>query len=171
MIDPTRPYRTRHLQASARIDASAEQVFARLDDQTRLAEHMGQPSIMMGGGRMTYEFDDGRGQIVGSHIRMAGAAFGLKLDLDEMVTERDPPRHKVWRTVGAPNLIVIGSYVMGFEIAPMPDGSQLTVWMDYLLPSRGPGRWIPAFAAIYGRWCVAQMVKDAVLNLGAGHPD
>ena len=84
MFDPSKVGTTRHLQASAKIAASAEQVFARLDDQTRLAEHMGQPSIMMGGARMTYQFDDGKGQIVGSHIRMGGAAFGLKLDLDEM---------------------------------------------------------------------------------------
>lgn len=169
MIDPAQAGMTRHLQASASIAASAEKVFARLDDQTRLAEHMGRPSVMMGGGRMTYEFDDGKGQLVGSHIRMGGSAFGLKLDLDEMVTEREPPRHKVWRTVGAPSLIIIGSYVMGFEIDPRPGGSQLTVWIDYALPIRGPGRWIPAFAAIYGRWCVTQMVKDAVLHLGGSH--
>ena len=161
---------TRHLQASARIAASAEQVFARLDDQTRLAEHMGRPSVMTGGGRMTYEFDAGKGQIVGSHIRMGGTAFGLKLDLDEMVTERDPPRHKVWRTVGAPNLIVIGSYAMGFEIDPRPGGSQLAVWIDYAPPVHGPGRWMPALSAIYARWCVRSMVKDAVLHFGARDP-
>ncbi len=157
---------SRHVEASAMIAASAELVFARLDDQTRLAEHMGRSSMMMGGGRMTYEFDEGKGQAVGSHIRMGGAAFGLRLSLAEVVTEREPPRHKVWRTVGAPNLIIIGSYTMGFEIDPKAGESQLLVWIDYELPNRGPGRWMPALAAFYGRWCVAQMVKDAVLHFG-----
>lgn len=156
---------TRHMESSAMIGASAGEIFARLDDQTHLAEHMARPSAMMGGGRMTYEFDDGRGQAIRSHIRMGGGAFGLNLYLDEVVTERDPPRRKVWRTVGAPQLIVIGSYVMGFDIASEDVGSRLTVWIDYELPSRGPGRWLPALAAFYGRWCVEQMVKDAIEHL------
>jgi hypothetical protein len=155
----------RHREASATIAASAEQIFARLDDQTRLAEHMSRPSMMMGGGRMTYAFDDARGRAVGSHNRMGGKAFGLELDLDEVVTERDPPRRKVWRTVGAPRLVIIGAYAMGFEIAPGPGGARLTVWIDYALPSRGLGRWTPALADVYGRWCVEQMVKDAVMGL------
>src|SRR3990167_6963246 len=78
---------------------------------------MGGPSAMMGGGRMTYAFDAQRGQAVGSHIRMGGEAFGLRLFVDEVVTVRDPPRRKVWRTTGEPRLIIIGAYEMGFEIA------------------------------------------------------
>lgn len=69
------------------VAATPEQVFARLDEQTRLAAHMERPSAMMGGGRMTYDFDAGRGQVVGSHIRMGGSAFGLSLAVDEVVTE------------------------------------------------------------------------------------
>jgi hypothetical protein len=156
---------TRHKEASAPIAASPEKVFARLDDQTRLGEHMARPSMMMGGGRMTYAFDAGRGQAIGSHIRMGGKAFGLDLELDEVVTERNPPSRKVWRTVGAPKLVIIGSYVMGFDVAPTPTGSRLKVWIDYALPSRGPGRWLPAMADFYGHWCVEQMVKDAVTHL------
>ena len=156
---------TRHRESSATIAAPPEDVFARLDDQTRLAEHMSRPSMMMGGGRMTYAFDEGKGQVIGSHIRMGGKAFGLELDLDEVVTERDPPHRKVWRTVGAPRLVIIGAYVMGFDIVSNPGGARLTVWIDYALPSRGPGRWMPALADFYGRWCVEQMVKDAVTHL------
>jgi len=102
---------------------------------------------------------------------MSGAAFGLDLNLDEVVTERDPPRRKVWRTVGAPQLIVIGSYAIGFDIAAEAGGSRLMVWIDYELPSRGPGRWLPALAAFYGRWCVEQMVKDAVTHLATRRTD
>lgn len=101
---------TRHKEASVTVGAAPEAVFARLDDQTRLGEHMEKPSLMMGGGRMTYTFDAQRGQAVGSHIRAGGSAFGVKVDLDEVVTERIPPRRKAWRTVGEPRLLIVGPY-------------------------------------------------------------
>jgi hypothetical protein len=158
----------RRFEASAGIAAAPDAVFARLDDQTRLAEHMERPSAMMGGGRMTYEFDQGRGQEVGSHIKMGGAAFGLSLFVDEVVTERDPPRRKVWKTVGAPRLFIIGAYEMGFQIGAAPQGSMLRVWIAYTLPPSLIGRvlgWL--FAGVYARWCVGRMVKDAALALGS----
>ena len=94
----------RHKEASAHLAAGPQMVFALLDDQTRLADHMGKPSLMMGGGKMTYELDEQKGQAVSSHIRMDGSAFGLRLSLDGVVTERIPPRRKVWQTVGTPRL-------------------------------------------------------------------
>ena len=69
----------RHMEASARLAAEPHKVIALLDDQTRLATHMGKPSLMMGGGKMTYALDEQKGQAVGSHIRMGGSAFGLQL--------------------------------------------------------------------------------------------
>jgi hypothetical protein len=152
----------RHHERSAVIATSPEAVFARLDDQTRLAEHMEQPSMMMGGGRMTYDFDERRGQAVGSHIRMGGKAFGLELAVDEVVTERDAPRRKVWRTVGAPKLVIMGAYEMGFEITPLGSNANLRVWIDYEPLSRGPGRWVASLPEMYARWCVERMVEDAV---------
>jgi hypothetical protein len=152
---------SRHAEASARVSATAERLFAYLDDQTRLAAHMSRPSVMMGGGRMTYDFDQAKGQAVGSHIRMGGSAFGLKLFVDEVVTEREPPRRKVWQTVADPKLIIIGQYRMGFEVMPATGGAALRVWIDYDLPSRGPGRHFPALADFYARWCIRRMVDDA----------
>jgi hypothetical protein len=61
----------------------------------------------MGAGRMSYEFDAAKGQTIGSHIRMGGKAFGLRLAVEEVVTEREPPRRKVWKTIGTPALVVI----------------------------------------------------------------
>jgi hypothetical protein len=116
----------------------------------------------MGGGRMTYEFDAFRGQAVGAHIRMGGEAFGLRLFVDEVVTVRDPPGRKVWRTTGEPRLIIIGAYEMGFEITDEGRSSRLRVWIDYVLPSDGWGRRVPALADVYARWCVRRMVSDAV---------
>ena len=156
----------RHMEASANLASEPHKVFALLDDQTRLAEHMGKPSLMMGGGKMTYELDEQKGQAVGSHIRMGGSAFGLRLFLDEVVTERIPPRRKVWQTVGTPWLVVIGSYEMGFELAGADTGSVLRVWIDYDLPRRGLGRFVPALGDAYARWCVKQMARDAVRAFG-----
>lgn len=158
---------TRHKEAVVRIAAPPQTLFAHLDDQTRLAAHMAKPSLIMGGGAMTYAFDEAKGQAVGSHIRMGGSAFGLKLSLDEVVTERTPPSRKVWRTVGETRLVVIGAYEMGFDLTPIPGGSALKVWIDYDLPVSGLGRALPALADAYARWCVQQMAGDAQTAFGA----
>lgn len=160
------PANGRHMKRSFEtvigIKGPPDQVFAWLDDQTRLAAHVEQPSAMTGGGRMTYEFDAERGQAVGSHIKMGGSAFGLSLAVDEVVAEREPPRRKVWRTVGATRLIVVGNYEMGFELQPDAKGSTLRVWIHYdLAPSIIGQVFGPVLAPLYARWCVGRMVGDA----------
>lgn len=112
---------------------------------------------------MTYEFDEGRGQTIGSRIRMSGAAFGLPLHVDEVVTAREAPYRKVWETVGAPRLLVVGSYEMGFEIKPALGGSNLRVWIAYDLAPGLFGRALgPLLAPRYARWCVGRMASDVV---------
>jgi len=160
----------RHEEASAYVAATPERTFAHLDDQTRLAAHMSRSSLMMGGGRMTYDFDEARGHAVGSHIRMGGRAFGVKLFVDEVVTERVPPRRKVWRTVADPALIVIGHYEMGFDVQSAIGGATLKVWINYHLPARGLGRMVPALANSYARWCVRRMASDALGTFGSAEP-
>lgn len=149
-------------ERTVRVPAAPDQVFARLDDQTRLAAHMEKPSAMMGGGRMSYEFDAARGQAIGSHIRMGGSAFGIRVFVDEAITERAPPNHKAWRTEGAVRLLVMSGYAMGFDLAPTSEGAELKVWIDYD-PLRGPVGWLARpLAALYARWCVDRMADDAV---------
>jgi hypothetical protein len=92
---------------------------------------MSRPSWRMGGGKMEIELDCGRGRSVGSHIRLKGRAFGISFGMDEIVTERNPPRRKVWKTTDSPKLLVIGHYRMGFEIAPSESASTLRVFIDY----------------------------------------
>jgi hypothetical protein len=153
----------RRFQRAAHVGASPDRLFARLDDPALLAGHMKQRSAMMGGGRMTYALDEGRGQTVGSHIRMGGSAFGFELELDEMVVEHDPPRRKVVRTVGTPKLLVIGPYELGFEIDAEDSGARLRVWIAYQPADTLLGRrlgWL--LAPLYARWCVTRMVADAV---------
>ena len=148
----------------ATISAPPESVFEFLDNPERLAGHMSKPSWKMGGGRMMVDVDAGRGQVVGSHIRLNGHAFGFPLGLDEVVTKRDPPHTKEWETVGEPRLFVIGAYRMGFEVRPSGRGSDLRIYIDYRLPSRKP--WLGSLLGpMYARWCVRMMLDDARRSL------
>ena len=155
-----------HEEASALVRADMDDVFAYLDDHRSLASHMGSGSSpKMGGGTMTLELDAGGGREIGSHIRMGGTAFGLKLFVDEVVTERTPPRSKAWQTVEQ-HLVVIGDYAMGFRIDPAAEGSDLTVWIGYDRPERN--RWLGKLGGrMYARWCVRQMRDAAVAQFNA----
>ena len=145
------------------VQSPMDQVFAHLDDHTRLSSHMGEPSWRTGGGRFETQIDEGRGKKVGSRIRLSGRVLGVELSVEEIVVERDPPRRKVWETTGAPRLLVIGHYRMGFELSACESGSLLGVFIEYALPVRPPARWLGhLFGPYYARWCTQQMVGDAV---------
>ena len=153
----------RHVESSVFINASAEDVFAFIDDHSRFSSHMNESSWMMGGGRMVVELDEAKGQAVGSHIRLSGRIFGVSLYLDEVVTRREPPTNKVWETVGAPRLLVIGAYSMGVQITPEGAGSRLRVFIDYQLPEGWVTCWLGwVFGGFYAQWCVGQMLAGAL---------
>ena len=150
-----------HHERVVAIPASAEDVFAFVDDQSRLSSHMSQSSWMMGGGRMSIDFDEAKGQAVGSHIQLSGRVFGIRLFLDELITRRDPPREKTWETVGTPRLLVIGNYRMGFQITPGRPGCRLRVFIDYDLPTGWVTYWLGRlFGGVYAKWCVGQMLSE-----------
>lgn len=152
----------RHFEDSISISASPQEIFNFTDDYSRLSTHMSQSSAMMGGGRMAVLVDSGRGQRVGSHIRLSGKAFGITVFLEEVVTFYEPPYRKEWETVGEPKLIVIGHYRMGFEINKEGGSSKLKVFIDYELPSSSSTRWLGyLFGKTYAKWCVEQMLQDA----------
>ena len=150
--------KSRHYEDSTLILASAEEIFAYIDDHKRFSSHMGQSSWMMGGGKMDTSVDEGRGQKVGSHIRLSGTAFGIKLSLDEVVTRYEPPYVKNWETVGTPKLLVVGQYDMDIELKPQKTHSVLRVFIDYDLPTTNI--WLgQLFSGVYAKWCVRQMIK------------
>ena len=152
-----------HCESNGLVRAPVDQVFAHIDDHARLSSHMSERSWRTGGGRMETEIDSGRGQKIGSQIRLSGRAFGVGLSVEEIVVERNPPHRKVWETTGTPKLLVIGRYRMGFELAPQGKGSMLRVFIEYALPERGLARWLGRlFGRYYARWCTQQMVDDAV---------
>lgn len=152
-----------HCESKGLVQAPMDQVFAHIDDHTRLSSHMSERSWRTGGGRMETEIDPGRGQKVGSRIRLSGRVFGVGLSVEEIVVERNPPRRKVWETTGTPKLLVIGRYRMGFELARQGEGSMLRVFIEYALPEQGIARWLGRlFGRYYAGWCTQQMVDDAV---------
>ena len=150
------------------MQAPRERVFAYVDDPTRVSSHMSKSSRMMGGSRMRIELDDDRGQRVGSRIRLSGRIFGLRLSLEEVVTEHNFPHRKVWETTGTPNLLVIGHYRMGFEIGSRDNGSLLRVFIDYGLPHGVLTGWLGyLLGPVYARWCTQQMVKDTIKHFAS----
>ena len=159
----------KHYEASAAIGARPDELFAYADDPLRLAGHMGQSSPLMRGGHVDVRLDAARGQAAGSHIVMAGRAFGFELFLDEVVDEREPPRRKTWHTVGEPRLVVIGHYRMGFEITPDGGQARMRVFIDYGVPERR--RWLGRlFGPAYARWCARRMVLDARKHFARRRP-
>ena len=157
----------RHREGAVLTAGTPDEVFAFVDDHSRFASHMSQSSWMMGGGRMLVDVDGAKGQAVGSHIRLSGKVFGVRLFLDEVVTRRSPPTEKVWETVGTPRLLVIGPYRMGIEIGPENRGSRLRVFIDYDLPT-GWTSWLGLlFGGIYAGWCVTQMLAGASAHFRA----
>lgn len=149
-----------HEESSGSVKAAAEEVFEVVDRHSTLSAHMARRSPMMGGGAMTVQMDELEGRGVGSRIRLSGAAFGLHMEVEEVVTERDPPRRKAWETVGAPRLLILSGYRMGVDVAPETAGCRVRVFIDYALPGRGIGRWLGVLLGnAYARWCTASMLK------------
>ena len=155
----------RQYSNAAALKASAEDVFAFADDFTKFSSHMDTSSLMMMGSSMQTSLDEGRGQVVGSLVRMTGRMLGIDLALEEVVQVREPPRRKEWETVGHPRLLVIAGYRLGFDIAPAGEYANLRIFIGYNLPS-SPGLRLLGyvFGPLYARWCVRQMVEGARNN-------
>jgi len=138
----------RHYEASLTIPGSAERVFTYIDDHKHFSSHM----------RMKLTLDAGAGKKLGSHIKLSGKVLGVSLYLDEVITEYRPPLKKVWETVGATKVLVIGDYRLGVEIKPKDQDCLVRVFIDYELPATNV--WLGRlFGGIYAKWCVGQMIQ------------
>ena len=154
-----------HDEGTGLVAASPAALFDHLDDPHRLSAHMSRSSAMMLGSKMNIALDETGGRAVGSRIRLDGRVLGIPLDVEEDVTERVRPVRKVWETVGAPRLLVLRRYRMGYEIEPEGAASRLRVFIDYDLPARGLPRWLgKLLGRPYARWCARRMVNDAIAH-------
>ena len=154
-----------HFESTVEVSAAADAVFSHLDDHSRLSAHMSRPSWMMVGSRMAIELDASEGRAVGATIRLRGRVLGIPLSVEEIVMERKPPLRKLWETTGAPKLLIIGQYRMGFEITPKAQTSQLRVFIDHALPDGLFSRWLGRlFGNVYARWCTQRMADDAAMH-------
>ena len=150
-----------HDETSALVYAPIDRVFAHLDDPMALSAHMGESSMMIGS-RMLVEVDAGGGRAIGSKIRMNGRMMGIPLSLEQVITERQAPHRKLWKTIGTPELLVMAHYRMGFELSPKGDSSLLRIFIDYSLPATAPGSWLGRLlGTAYARWCTKRMADDA----------
>ena len=163
---------TYHFEDEALIERREAELFAFVDKHSQLSAHMTRRSWMMGGGRMNISTDAGGFQRLGSRLRLAGRAFGLNLVLEEVVTVYQPPLVKIWKTVGAPKLLIIGDYKMGIDIRPDQSGALLRVFIDFNLPRGAIGQLLGyLLGSIYARWCVRNMVRDAKVHFSAAVPE
>ncbi|MBW9116402.1 SRPBCC family protein [Rhizobium cauense] len=150
--------------ATSTIDLQAppQQVFAFLDDPTVVVAHMQKPSLMMLGATTEYDVDPGKGQAVGSIVKMRGKVLGMELLVEEIITEWQPPWRKSWQTLGRPKLLVIDSYHMDFVIRPITQGCRVTVKIQYSYSRSPVGSWLGGIPAkAYARWCVAKITSEA----------
>jgi hypothetical protein len=119
---------------------------------------------------MRYEFDADRGRKLNSKVRIVGSFLGIKLQIDEEISQYAPPQRKTWNTVGTPRMIILRSYRLGYELTPTASGCRLRVFIDYELPGRGLARWLgQLLSAWYARWCVTSMITDAAHAFGNSH--
>ena len=153
-----------HDEAQCEVSAAPADVFEHIDRPERLSAHMARKTWRLGGASMSIETDSAGGRAVGSHIRLGGRMLGLALNVECIVTQRQPPTFKAWQTVGNPRLLVIGPYRMSVAIEPMNSrASRVIIAIDYALPANRLGRWS---GAAYARWCVRQMAQDLVRRFG-----
>lgn len=156
-----------YFEHTVNVPTTANVLFEYLDDPKRLGAHMAKSSWMMAGSRMDYQFDATEGKAQGARIQLQGKMMGLSLHVEEVVTQHEPPLRKVWKTVGAPHLLIIGHYEMGFVVAPATSACQLRIFISYELPK---GLWQLAgwlLGGLYARWCVRSMATDAARHFSS----
>ena len=145
------------------IQAPAQEVFAHIDDIRNVGWHMTEQSSMaMMGSKLTVEVLSERPTGLGETYRYSGKIMGLTLDFSESVTKYVANREKVWRTIGAPRLLIMASYEMRLAVEPQPpSASRLTISIAYELPR--PPFWMVLgilLAGWYSRWCLRRICRD-----------
>ena len=157
----------RRLEETTTVPAPPARVFAWFDDPRNTGWHMSRPSLAMLGGALRVDQLSAMATGVGATYRSWGRVLGLRIDFTTTVVRWVADREKIWRTIGAPRLIVIGHFEMRVGVDPVDRGARVIMTLDYELPSRGFGRLLgSALAAPYAKWCLRRMCRDARTVLG-----
>lgn len=146
-----------HYEDSIFIPAPAQDVFNYVDDHSKYYSHVMKFSRMVGG-RMDLQVDEGHGQSVGSPIRLSGKVLGKSLSLEEVITRREPPRTKTWKTVGTPKFLIVGQYQYNVQIEPQGNGSVLRVSFSSD-PPKESGWLRRLFSKVYTKLCAREMIE------------
>lgn len=160
----------RRYERSGVVNASPQQIFEFADDPGNFSAHMNKRSWMMMGSKMYTIVDEREFKQVGSHMQMIGNIVGIKLYLDEVVTQRNLNEGKKWETTQEREklkLVVVGDYAMAFRIEPIAEGSNFTVSIDYNLPQNPFNRALGYIMADpYAHWCVNLMLDGVQKHFG-----
>ena len=156
------------MRRSATIEAPDGRVFAYVDDIRNLARHMSeQGSMPMMGSKLRLEILTDQSTGLGATYSYTGRVLGLAIDVSEAVVRYVPGREKIWRTIGTPRLIIIGSYEMAVLVEPVGENTaKLTITMDYELPRPLVGRVLGyLLARRYAAWCLDSMIEGTVRDM------
>jgi hypothetical protein len=87
----------------------------------------------------------------------------LTLDFSKTVTTHVPDREKVWRTNGAPKLLILAADTMRLVVEPFaPSAARLTISITYALPHPWFWRLVGRLLARpSSRWCLRRKCRDA----------
>ena len=154
------------LEEAVWIDASLPAVFAWIDNPRNTGWHMSRPSMAMLGSALRTEQISTNATGLGATYRSHGRVVGLPIDFTGVVTRWAPDKEKVWRTIGDPQLIVLGAFEMRLDITPESGGTRLVAGIDYTWPKSWSGRLLGRLLARpYSRWCLRRICRDAKATL------
>lgn len=151
------------------IQAPPQKVFEQMDDFSKTGMHMEESSLMMMRSKLTLEQLSQNSTGVGASYRWHGKMLGLPIDFTEMVMKWEPPKHKVWETVGEAKIIIMSWYRMWFEIKPIEHGTLLKLFISYLPPQNWFFKIVSYLLAwLYCNWCLNNMLNDTKKALASG---
>ena len=146
--------------------ASAEDVFACLDDLSVTGMHMTRSSMPMMGGKMNLEFLSKNKTGLGTKYRWTGKVLWRELDFTVLVTNWVKGREKTWETVGKANMLIYSWFRMHLYIDQLKSGCIAYLSISYRKPKGLLNRILSFFLADwYCRWCLNNMLQDTEKKL------
>ena len=141
------------------IDASADEVFAFMDDIGNTGMHMTKTNAAMMGSKLNVEWLSENKTGSGAKYSWRGKVMGMKIDFTVEVTKWIPGKEKVWETVGAAKMIVLSWFRMYLILNPMDKRTtQTELGIYYTIPKGNILGFL--LAGRYAAWCINSMLKD-----------